>query len=148
MKHMHDLLKWCAEQAGVKLLEISRFLKDGFRDVVVVSDDTFYGIYPAFNWKDLHSVKSADEARGRTDLSDDFSDAYFERARRIALDMQQRSKREGFEFYNGKLARLKSITVQEGESPSDQVLELKIGYTSYFTALGTNIFYDGYQFVI
>lgn len=140
------LLKWCAQKAGVRFLEISRWPEEGFQEVRVHSEDTFYGINTSLNWHNLNSLNSVIEARNQGYISNEFPNIFFDRALRISKDMLIRSKQEGFEFYNGKLARLKKVDIKSGNSPSDEVLEIYIDYTSYFSHIGTNMHFQGYHY--
>ena len=146
MDELANLLIWAARRAGVSLLEICPYPDDGFEDVRIVRDDSFYGINPAFTAGHLDLMTTFDQALDNQLLSSDFSETYFNRFRRIAIDMRQRSTSEGFEFYNGLLARLKKVTVEQGHSPHQPVLSVTIGGTSYFTAIGTNIHFGGYDY--
>jgi hypothetical protein len=146
MESFESLLKWCAQEAGVQLLEVPRSLETGFSEVEVETDGSFFGIEPDYDWKDLEDLSSAAAVRASALLSEDFQDVYFERARRIALDIRARSATTGSLFYNGKLARLKAGGVDAGRSPGDEVLTLQVGHTSYFTGLGTNSYFRGYQY--
>lgn len=110
MEALHDLLEWCSKQAKVQLLEVCRRPQEGFKKVIVKPDETFYGISPEFDWKDLNSVQNATDASRRGYLSQDFPNTYFERSHRIALDMLERSNkgREGFEFIMVNLRNLRT----------------------------------------
>lgn len=141
-----NLLKWCAQKAGVRFLVISRWPEEGFQEVRIHSEGTFYGINTSLNWHNLNSVNNADEARAHGYISNNFQNIFFDRAHRIIKDMLIRSKQEGFEFYNGKLARLKKVDIKSGNSPSDEVLEIHIDYTSYFSHIGTNMHFQGYHY--
>ena len=74
MEDFHNLLKWCIKNSAVNLLEISEWPEEGYKEVIVHNDNTFYGINPMFSWKNLESVQSAAEARNLGYLSDDFPD--------------------------------------------------------------------------
>ncbi|MCK4246979.1 MAG: NUDIX hydrolase [Methanomicrobia archaeon] len=146
MRNLHDLLKSCAYQAGAQLLEVCQNPYDGFKRVSINLDEEFYGISQKINWYNLNSIPNFTEAREKKYISADFPELFYNRFRRIAPDVCERSKEKGFEFYNGKLAKLKNISITKGKSPIDQILQLTIGYTSYFTAIGTNIHFDGYRY--
>lgn len=146
MESLKDLLNWSSQSAGVRLLELPRSLEIGFSEVRVEMDGSLYGIDPDYTWEDLKRLPSAAEARNSGLLSEDFQDTYFERSRRIALDRTAHSAKTGTPFYNGKLARLRGVSIRTGRSPGDEVLALQVGYTSYFTGLGTNSHFQGYRY--
>jgi len=149
MSDLADYLIWAALQAGVKLIHVSSNIQAGYEDVKIIDDESFYGIKPEpyFTNNDIDKISSFSQASQTQKLSQDFSEKYFDRFRNIALDMyEERRDNKDVPFYNGSLARLKDAYVEQGHSPSRSNLILTLGKTSYFTSIGTNLFFDGYNY--
>lgn len=108
----------------------------------------FWGIRPApvFANDMLDAPPSYKQAKSKNLISSEFPELLWERSMRICQDLKKRSVEEGFEFYNGDLARLLDVIVTEGQSPIDQVLKVELGHTSHFTSVGTNQNLSGYQY--
>jgi hypothetical protein len=148
MENNLELIKWCLEQTGVKLLEICQQPEEGFERVNTNCDFTLYGINPKpeFDWDKIDVVRTAEDARFGKYITHDFPDIFYERSQRMGCDMLKHSKKNDIPFYNGKHAKLKELYSEGGKLPRNQVLNLKIGYTSYFTEIGTNIHFNGYDY--
>lgn len=148
LDELENHIRWAARRAGVYLLALCRDSHEGFQELECEIADTFYGIQPepAFNNRMLHELPSYADAIPRGIVSSDFPEPLWNRALSIAADMKARSKDEGFEFYNGHLARFSDAFITEGKSPLNQVLHLRLAHTSHFTSIGTNQHFTGYKY--
>lgn len=146
MNDLNNLLKWYADQAGMRLLEICQNPQEGFEDVVITVDKSFYGIHSSLTPDHIETINHENSENFDNLFTEDFPREFIPRFFRIATDIFHRSKIEGFEFYNGTLARFIDASVKIGRSPHQPILNLKVGGTSYFTAVATNIHIRGYEF--
>ena len=149
MNKLTALLEWYADQAGMRFLELCANPQEGYEDVRVTANAPFYGVRstlaPAglerFGMVDIENLDTVE-----SHFTPDFPREFIPRFFRIATDMLRRSRIEGFEFYNGRLARLHNAYAEFGRSAHQPRLHLHVGGTSYFTAVATNIHMRGYRF--
>jgi|GEM_PF-3824608 len=147
MSDYHELLQWAANRANARLLEVAQSPREGYKEIVMHDDSTFYGMVRPYQhggegWQYLENANYT-QAKQAGDITKDYPEFLFERSHKIGVDLGNRSLTENFEFYNGTLARLKDadVTVTRGKV---QTLHLTIGKTSYFTAVGSNLHFGGY----
>lgn len=146
MDQLPKLLESLAEKVGVRILVSSQDLDSGFEGIHCRMSDHFYGIKPSLDHIIIGQT-SFEDAYSKGHFSADMEMSLAKRCFRIAQDTVSRSERNGIRCYNGTLAKLVGARKIRGSTTVSDFLELDFCRTSYFTALGTNIWFRGYKYV-
>lgn len=127
-------LCWLADQAGFRLLALPP-ARSGFASVECVQRPQFYGISIDASAAEIATTDYA-EAVARGFVLGGYPPELYERARVIVTDMAKRARREGFDFFNGAVARI--LTVRH----DDEQLKIEFERTSYFSDLNLAYRYE------